>query len=216
MKKLVTLVMLVCLMAALVGGATLAWFTDSSQFGSASISSGTLRIDAVRDNGEWKPGPIFYTTVDEGIVPSGPDEGKPGKYPTGLWIPGMTKTRNITVTSTGSLDAKISRIGAALDGDAVFLADSEAVNQFSQYMQVKVFIIGTDEEGAVVQTVLLDSTPLSDLLSANGKECTFMKDIGKNGSSQDVYFTCTLNKEAGNPLQGKKPIVSFYLIAEQV
>lgn len=208
-KKLLVAFMLMAVSAVFIGGSTYAWFTDSDAITGNTFSTGTVVMTTIRDNGEYVPGPLFYTTAEEGKVLSGPSTGELGLYPTGLWMPGMSATRNLTVTSSGSLAARVCRIGATLTGDTAFMANQDARDEFAINLRVKV----TSTSGG--NQTLLDR-PLAELLADGGAACDVKKIIGANGSSQNIDFTCSLSTNAGNSLQGQKPVVSFYLIAEQV
>lgn len=208
-KKLLVLFTLMAMMMVMIGGATYAWFTSSDPVAGNTFSTGTVAVTTVRDNGEYVPGPLFYTTAEEGKVLSGLSAGEMGLYPTGLWVPGMSATRNLTVTSSGSVAARICRIGATLTGDAAFMANQAARDEFASNLRVQV----TSTSGG--NQILLDKT-LADLLAEGGAACDVKKIIGANGSSQNIDFTCSLSTNAGNSLQGQKPVVSFYLVAEQV
>lgn len=56
-KRIITSMMVIALMAAMIGGGTLAWFTDSDTAGEAMFTAGTVRVRA---------GEAVITTVDGG------------------------------------------------------------------------------------------------------------------------------------------------------
>ncbi len=75
--RMIMSVFIIILAAAMVGGATIAWFTDESPFSEAVFTAGTLEIDADGPGKEaeevvisdWNPGdttPIEYTIENSG------------------------------------------------------------------------------------------------------------------------------------------------------
>ncbi|HWI64579.1 MAG TPA: SipW-dependent-type signal peptide-containing protein [Symbiobacteriaceae bacterium] len=102
-----------------VTAGTFALFSASAGPNNNQFTAGTLTLSAVRDQGDTIPGPMFYTTPDEGDTPTGVD----GLYPTGPWAPGDSRVRVLLVRNTGSLDAWLTSVGADLASGSMYLAD---------------------------------------------------------------------------------------------
>ena len=109
----------VSVMALGIAAGTVALFSASSPSSNNNFTAGTLSLSAVRDQGDTVPGPMFYTTPDEGDTPSGVD----GLFPTGPWAPGDSKVRVLILRNTGSLDAWLTSVGADLASGSMHLAD---------------------------------------------------------------------------------------------
>lgn len=215
-KKVIVLSMTFMLVCALVGGASYAWFTDSSTNSTTQIAAGTVDIDAQRNSSDPVPGPMFYTTLSEGTGEPWQTGYDAPQYPTGQWKPGDSHLGTMTVRNVGTLPVRLTKIGAAITGDSIFLADSVAVDQFSQYLNVQVICEnGTDHE--------MYNGPLSGLLVDGGVGSLYVPSMGTprvtvtgiTYPTQHIRWVCTLSKSAGNPLQGKNPKVSFYVVASQ-
>jgi spore coat-associated protein N len=101
-----------------VGGATFALFKSEVTNEGNTVSAGTLKITAKR-NDVPNEGPMFYT---QNVA------GNYGGMPTGLWAPGDKHTRGLFLENTGSLDARLTTL-------TVTPADSNgnAVTSGSQY-----------------------------------------------------------------------------------
>lgn len=211
-KKLLIATMVFALVMALAGGATFALFTGSANNEGNTFSAGTVDIDVQRNTGESTPGPMFYTTLEEGMGESWQTGYSAPKYPTGEWKPGDSHKREMTVKNVGSLPVKLARLGAEITGDADFLNDAVAVAEFSSNLIVRV-------ESENDSTELMYEGPLSDFLVPGGVEALYKPEmgskVGNNVPTQHLNWICTLSTGAGNPLQGKKPVVSFYLTAAQ-
>ena len=211
-KKLLVITMVFALVMALVGGATFALFTSSDSNEAKTFTAGTVDIDIQRNTGEPVPGPMFYSTLEEGMGAPWQTGYSAPKYPIGPWAPGDSHKREMTVKNVGSLPVKIAWIGAKITGDEAFLNNSAAVAEFSNNLIVRV-----ESQNGV--TSKMCEVPLSSLLAPGGYKAEFMPVIGPkvedNVPTQHINWICTLSSNAGNQLQGKKPVVSFYLIAEQ-
>lgn len=127
MKKRIALsLMTVVASCAIIGGATFAIFTDSSSAQSDKvIMAGNLSIDSYRDGFDTIPGPMFYTTPQEGETPT--DPSFKGLKPTGLWAPGDTKIRSLVVYNDGSLDAVLKQVKAEVTSDSKNMASQMSV-----------------------------------------------------------------------------------------
>lgn len=214
-KKLLIATMIFALVMALVGGATFALFTGSDSNEVKTFSAGTVEINIQR-NDDPVPGPMFYTTLEEGMGSDTQNGNRAPKFPTGEWAPGDKHVRGMTVLNTGSLTVKLDRIGAKITGDTDFLNDAAAVKEFKDNLMVKVEAKISEDQ----YKLMCNEKPLSAFLAPGGVEADLFKPViagreGNNITTQHLRWTCTLSTNAGDPLQGKKPVVSFYLTAEQ-
>lgn len=212
-RKLIVTTVFFALIMALVGGATFALFTSSDSNEARTFEAGTVNIDIQRNTGEPVPGPMFYTTLQEGMAANWQTGYSAPKYPTGEWKPGDSHKREMTVKNKGSLPAKLVRIGARISGDAEFLNDTDAVAEFCNKLIVRV-------ESQNGSTIKMCEAPLSSLLAPGGVEAEYkpvlVPKVGDyDPPTQHLNWICSLSSDTGNALQGKKPVVSFYLIAEQ-
>ena len=197
------------LFATLVGGATMAFFTDVASNVNNRFSAGTVEIVAIRAMGEPIPGPMFYTTEAEGRLP-----GQSGRiYPTGLWWPGRTVIRNLAVMNTGSLEVRLHKVSAQIESingeiptDAPVLSAS-----FARNMNVKIFVAGHP-----VDRVLYNGS-LATLLNSRTTvhQPVIAPFTGLWPPVLQLVYEVTMSSTAGNDLQGIRPIVSFSVYAEQ-
>jgi predicted ribosomally synthesized peptide with SipW-like signal peptide len=205
-KKLLITVTIFTLVMALAGGATFALFNDSASNESKTISAGTVDIEVNRNAGDSVPGPMFYTIAEEGIVE--PDQNV--YHATGLWAPGDSHQAELDIKNNGSLEAKLVRVEAEFTGDTDFLNNQAAMEEFAKYMNVEIIAHNNED-------ISVYNGPLADLMVAGGDYLDLVPGytiIGKN-SIAHFRFCLTLSKDAGNVLQGQKPIVSFTVHAEQ-
>lgn len=115
----------------LVGGATFALFTDQASTPEKVLTAGTVDIDSYRDGFDTVPGPMFYTTPEEGATPTNPSYN--GLKPTGEWVPGMTVVRSLVVYNKGSLDAVLDTVRAELESDPKNMASQMTVGIYKVY-----------------------------------------------------------------------------------
>lgn len=211
--KLIASLSVVIAAGMLVGGATVALFTDQAMNVGNSFTAGTVDIDADRDLGDPIPGPMFYTTVAEGTMP-GQDPDDVG-HPTGQWYPGKEVSRLLIVRNMGSLRVRLHGVSAeitAITGlpsgaDPALVAES-----FAENMDVKIYVSGQPTQ------VLYDG-PLSDLVSAP-QPAVHRPVIARWNppawpSTAVLCYEVTMDIGAGNDLQGIRPVVSFNVHAEQ-
>lgn len=159
MKKKVIMSLMAALVAcALVGGATFAIFTDfsSAPLNDKVITAGTLDIDSYRDGFDTIPGPMFYTTPEEGKTPTEPSFD--GIKPTGFWAPGDTKIRSLIVYNQGSLDAVLKQVKAEVIEDPANMASKMNVAIY-QVLPEK------DENGVLFAPLPGDDSVDQDLLN---------------------------------------------------
>jgi predicted ribosomally synthesized peptide with SipW-like signal peptide len=205
--KLFLLVLPVVLAAALVGGATMALFTDQAVNANNTFTAGTVDIGSFRATGDTIPGPMFYTTVSEGTVSA------PGKRATGLWYPGRKVSRNLSVFNQGSLQVRLHRVSAeitSINGDLPANNPALAAS-FANNMHVKIFEVG------VTPGVLYEGS-LAALL--DGEYCVHRPVIPAitppfPPPTSHLLFEVTMLTSAGNDLQGIRPVVSFSVHAVQ-
>jgi len=119
-RKLILISFTVILLGLFVGASTFAYFTDSAHGNTKNFQAGTIDIDSYRDGFDTIPGPMFYTTAEEGATPT--DPSYPGLKPTGQWAPGDTHIRSLVVYNKGSLDAILSKVKAEVISDPENLA----------------------------------------------------------------------------------------------
>jgi len=205
-RKIIITTITVMLFATLAGGATMALFTDVATNVNNRFSAGTVDIAADRALGDPIPGPMFYTTTAEGRHPGHPLPHNP----TGLWLPGRTVSRNLSVRNMGSLQVRINRVSAqivSINGDAPPLALAAS---FAGNMNVKIFVIGQRDR-------VLYNGSLATLLTP---QTTVHRPViaprtGLWPPSLGLIYEVTMSRDAGNDLQGIRPIVSFSVYAEQ-
>jgi predicted ribosomally synthesized peptide with SipW-like signal peptide len=197
-RKLVLSAVLTVTVCLLVGGATFAYFTDQASNTGNTFTAGTVDITARRDMGDPLPGPMFYTTLEEGKTPTG---GVPN-WPTGLWHPGKSEIRTLIVENTGSLDAYLDGLSAVISN----IDDPAIAQEFAGEMDVLV------KQQTAPSLVLYDG-PLSGLIS--GKAPALNKIPISAGGVWNLDFKVTMHKDAGNNLQGLVPKVAFSVYAIQ-
>lgn len=83
-----------------VGGATYAIFKSEVTNSANTVTAGTLKITAKRDDVP-NEGPMFYSQNTAGNY---------GGMPTGLWAPGDKHTRGLFLENNGSLEAKLKTL----------------------------------------------------------------------------------------------------------
>lgn len=207
-KKLLLTAVAVLLVSLLVGGATFAIFTDSATNSGNTFSAGRVDISAVRNQGDSVPGPMFYTTAEQGRTTDGQD----GLLPTGIWAPGDSHMRQLDVYNLGSLAVKLTKIKADVDPASGIQPGSPAYTEFINKMNIKVELSGSSK--------VLYNGPLAGLLGgwvdiAPGDIVPLAGSTLLGTPTAHLTFTATLDKSAGNVLQGTNPIFSFSVWAEQ-
>lgn len=143
-KGMLLIAVAVALVAVLASGATFAIFTGSASNNNKTFASGTVDIDSYRDGFDTIPGPMFYTTVEEGQTPTNPPY--PGLKPTGIWAPGDTHIRFLVVYNKGSLDAVLDQVKAEVISDP---------NNMASQMNVAIY--------KILPIYLPDGTPFAPL-----------------------------------------------------
>ncbi|MEW6426109.1 MAG: SipW-dependent-type signal peptide-containing protein [Bacillota bacterium] len=203
-KKIYLVLVLVVLAAFAAGGATYALFTDAASNQSNTFTAGTVEIGADRDLGDPIPGPMFYTTRDEGNF-----AGHPGwpDHATGFWCPGMSATRQLIVYNTGTLNVQLKGVSAALSG----IDDPATAQEWAENMKVKIYVSNGGE-------VLYDGT-MAALLAGEAPfdHAVFIGAQPGVMPPPNVHlsFEVTMDLAAGNNLQGLTPVLSFSVHAQQ-
>jgi hypothetical protein len=179
-------------------------------------------INAERDNGDPQDGgPMFYTSAAQGD-PSNPKAYL--EYLTGFWYPGKGTandpywgryytdpdpkgqpiTRYLNVTNAGTLECVLYGFSATLSV-ANDDANKDAYNDFANNLTVSILA----PRAGTIWTRYLKT-----LLSGEQGLQTNPTPIGPGGSL-DLQFEASLSTAAGNDLQGKSPVVNFYIYAKQ-
>jgi predicted ribosomally synthesized peptide with SipW-like signal peptide len=200
--------------AMLAGGATMALFTDTASNTGNNFAAGTVNIEADRDLGDPIPGPMFYTTSAEGATPGGALP-LPANV-TGLWYPGRTVTRVLDVRNAGSLEVRLHRVSAAITSiNGISVSDpnypSALATAFANKMNVRIHMM--DIVGGTLQNVNLFNGSLATLLTP--QPTSHRPIFSPTGSIRPVYYEVYMDINAGNNLQGIRPVVSFSVFAEQ-
>ncbi|MBP1759270.1 MAG: hypothetical protein H6Q63_187 [Firmicutes bacterium] len=111
-------------MGLLMGGTTYALYhataTTTASPSEGTFVAGTVDIDSYRDGFDTIPGPMFYTTPDEGATPTEPSFN--GLKPTGIWTPGDTHIRSLIVYNQGQLDAVLDQAKVEVEEDTAGMA----------------------------------------------------------------------------------------------
>ena len=125
MKKKLALILSVVVLAALaIGGTTYALFTDTASNNESTFIAGTLDIDTNRGAWGTVPGPMFYTTKEEGRTAGW---GSDGLKPIGEWAPGDLNVRSLIVYNDGSLDAVVDKVKVNVKNDDKGIAEDMIV-----------------------------------------------------------------------------------------
>lgn len=200
MRRIVFAALTIAAASVLVVGATMAWFTDRAASTENSLTAGTVVITGERNLGDPIPGPMFYTTREEGCIsdPSWPD------HATGLWFPGMTTTRQLVVYNEGSLHVRLSGLSAVVTG----ISAPTLVSAWAEKMNAKVYVSNDPSQ------VMYDGT-LAGLLG--GAQPTLAQPFigAQDGANLHLSFEVEMDESAGNNLQGLTPMVEFYVYAVQ-
>lgn len=205
LKKLLSSIAVITLTCTLIGGATFAYFNDSVSNNGNKFKAGTVTITANRNNSDTVPGPMFYTTAEEGsTTPSNPElESKLGKYPTGFWYPGKTETRDLIVINGGTLAVTINKMKAVVtDGN---LNNSIDDTILKNALRVS---IGTTNGGSEFWSGTL-AEMANPVLVKNSVNLT-------DGAQQYIYYTVSMPNESisQNVYQGLNIKVDFEISAD--
>lgn len=200
-----------------VTAGTFALFSASAGPNNNQFTAGTLTLDAYRDQGDTIPGPMFYTTPDEGDTPTGVD----GLFPTGPWAPGDSKVRVLMLKNTGSLDAWLTSVGADLASGSMYLANK------LRYCISTTPIVPTEPKNAQPQCPATDGpfpqfVAVGSLGALIGADHAFDHgNIALNATPGPIdppkpfYFYVSLPLDADNTYQAETLKVNFYINAVQ-
>ncbi|MCF8010655.1 MAG: M73 family metallopeptidase [Clostridiales bacterium] len=200
-KKFFLALTIVLCTVGLVAGGTFALFTDSTSPADANFTAGTLVITNERDAGDIVPGPMFYVTAAQGATPDDDD----GIYPTGVWAPGDSHMRTLTVYNhtPSTMDAWLVSSEASIESGNAAMADKLWVEVFHP-----------ETSGGVMTDVKVAEGALSTFLTG---PVSFSKNLPcMLGGNNQLHFKVTFDKSAGNNLQGETLKVAFKVNAEQM
>jgi predicted ribosomally synthesized peptide with SipW-like signal peptide len=195
----------------LAGGATYALFTSSASNTGNTFAAGTVILTQDRDMGDAIPGPMFYTALSDptGKLPYDTNKNYPDQPPGGECIGGMAPgdqiTRAMNIYNDGTLDARIKKLQAAVNAGFGSETSSPAYDEFIDKLNVLVKYPSGNK-------ILYDGK-LSGLLSGWVDIDPVLASAG--GGALNLTFTVTLDKSAGNAIQGKNFVFDFSFQAEQ-
>jgi predicted ribosomally synthesized peptide with SipW-like signal peptide len=203
MNKKILLLGSAVTVVALGVGTTFALFSASATSNN-NFTAGKLCITADRNDGDPVPGPMFYITPAQGQTPG----GILGTLPTGLWAPGDTNTRTLTVTnptSCSTMDAWLTSVQATMHpGGYLPMADK---------LWVKVY---TPQGGG--PDVLVAQGPMSTFLA--GPVPIQYPDTSKIplylSSNRHMKFEVHFDINADNSYQDKTLVVDFTVNSVQM
>lgn len=203
MKRKMWLVMgaAVALMSFGIAG-SLALFTDTADSSLNSIVAGEVCIVSDRNDGDSTPGPMFY--IDNDTDGRTYNDAWPGIHETGLWAPGDSHKRTMTVTNgPGCLPAYLESVQLTMQpGSDAVLADK---------MYVKVFtpVSGND--------VLVAEGPMNTFLAGpvllrnpNGSRLA----LGFGGN-RHLHYEVSFDLAADDTYENKEMLVTFSVNAIQ-
>lgn len=207
MKKRLWLALSVLSIMAVGVGTTFAIFSASVSTNS-TFTAGSLCITSERNDGDPVPGPMFYVTSAQGQTPL----GIPGTLPTGVWAPGDTHVRTLTIynpISCSTMNAWIDTVQASMHpGGYLPMADKLWVELFTPQAGGPDVKIG---EGWMSQ-FLAGPVPVSypgggriPLFLSSNRHMKFRVhfDIGADNSYQDktlvIDFTVNGSQMPNNP-----------------
>ncbi|QQE74839.1 SipW-dependent-type signal peptide-containing protein [Brevibacillus composti] len=224
-KKIVALSMAGLLTVGLaVGGVTFALFTDTAANEGNEFTAGTINLNAARNHGDYLQGPMFYSDFldPDGNHPYDKTELRPSGEVIGGWAPGDKVKRTMILSNTGSLDAKLTGVKAT-----VRESYTQTLRNGRDTRTVTGEIAGAAYEEFIDKAHVKISNPDSDTLIFDG----VLRDLIGEGYAGvveelvlqsdpsgplNITFEVTLDRSAGNELQGKNFIFDFGFYAEQV
>lgn len=203
MKRRLILLCAAALAVSGVGiGSTLALFTAQTQADELEFAVGQFCFTSERNDSDPVPGPMFYITAEQGATP----DGTPGIYPTGLWAPGDTKTRTLTLYNPrdcSTMDGWLTAVSAELaDGSDRRLAEKLWVEIETPFDGEHVKV------GEARMSDLLDG-PI-DLVYPDGSKIPVLL-----GTNRHMKFRVKFDIDAGNEYQDQTLVVHFKLYGEQ-
>lgn len=201
LRKALLAVSLVGVTAAAGVGVTYALFSDTKESAPAEFTVGTLELHGYRNQGDTVYGPMFYIDgEDDGQT----DLGEDGLYPTGLWAPGDSHRRVFEIENVGSLEARLTEIGAEIEQGSLDLASA-----------LQVVVRHEHDNGPIVaQGSLADFIAAPQTLA--GAPITLGTGTWPATPKTNFRIFVELPLSTGNPLQGETLKVTFFVNAEQV
>lgn len=206
MKKKLLLASSAAVLAIALGvGTTLAIFSATATSNN-TFTAGTLCITAERNDGDPVPGPMFYVTPAQGATP--PPLNLPGTLPTGLWAPGDSHTRTLTVynpTSCSTMSAWLTSIEASMHpGGYLPMADKLYVEVFTPQGG------GPDVKIGEGWLSMFLAGPVSIQYPGGAKIPVFLS------ANRHVKFKVSFDLSADNSYQGKTLVVDFKVNSVQM
>lgn len=195
-------------LSLVIGGASLAIFTDNKSNANNTFATGTIKLVQERSSGDSIKGPMFYNSKSDpnGAFPydQSTPYAPPGGEAIGGWAPGDSATRSLNLSNVGTLDAKVTKVKAQVNSNGEGITEGKAFENFVKYMNIEVRFQNRVIYKGSLEHLLDDYVDLKPLI------------LKANGGEANLTFTATLNKKAGNDIKGKTFIFDFTLFAEQL
>lgn len=174
---------------ALGAGSTLALFRAAALNPDNVFVAGTVAIEFDRDLGDPIPGPMFYTTLEEGRS----EDGQPPKAEniTGPWAPGDTHIRIGDMRNSGNLDIYV-------EGVSVSLQEPAALSQPHIGYELLVTITTPDPHAPGGMRTLIDAAPMHQFID-NMVPFSQRLLLMVNSGNQDLWFHVHLPLWLGDP-----------------
>lgn len=195
----------------MIGGASLALFTDETTNANNTFTTGSVKLVQERSSGDSYEGPMFYNGKTDSTGAFAYDQtnpyAPPGGEAIGGWTPGDCVIRSIGVKNKGTLDAKVTKIKAEINTNGEGAISGKEFDEFVKHMEITVKYSGQDK--------VLYKGSLSDLLDeyVNLSKPFILK---AHGSTADLSFTAKLNRKTGNEVMGQTFVFNFTLYGEQL
>lgn len=233
---------LIMVTAGVAGGRTLALFTASTAPTNANfqaLDAGEVKLIAWRHLDTvpgpnppegvppvthigWADGPMFYVTPEQGATPD-PWQGSPqppswprlGERPTGVWAPGDSHTRWLDIRNAGNIEALIHHFKVILYHEGGPKVSPPAADLLALAENFDLTIrapLGNNDKFNVWTGSLADAArSWQEMVDSQGGD--FLRVPG----SRDLHleFIITMNKNAGNIMQGQTLKADFWFYGEQ-
>lgn len=183
-------------------GGTLALFTAEATV-REEFTAGRFCFTSERNDGDTTPGPMFYITAHQGRTP----DNLPGIYPTGLWAPGDTHARTLTISNPRSCS---SMNGWLIGASAELAAGSDAALAEKLWVQVITVESGVDKlvGEAYLSDFLAGTVPLA--YPSGAKVPMYLT------SNRHMKFRVSFDHDAGNQYQDLTTVVHFHVHGQQM
>lgn len=172
--------------SAIAGFGTYAMFTAHTQTSSHSITAGTLKISAERDDIS-QSGPMFYTSSAS---------PQAGVIPTGLWAPGDMHTRGLFLENNGTLSGRLATLSATpadangnpLTGKSIDSTDYSNDMTFANQAVVTIWKLQAYDPvmGETCEYSGNNATALEKVVDLVNAEYQYFKDHGVSFPGQDA------------------------------